>query len=342
MSNIGVIGAGYWGKNLIRNFYELGALYAVCDSNEKILNTVKEKYKSIKLYTDYKKMLRNKKIDGVVIATPAGTHFKIARDVIRRDKNVFVEKPLATSYKESMKLIEMAEKRNLILMVGYTFLYNAAIEKIKELLNKKEIGDVYYIYSQRLNLGKIRSDTNVWWNLAPHDVSIILYLINKEPREVIGVGFSYIQDGIEDVVNASIRFEDNSSAFIQVSWLSPNKIRKMTIVGSKKMITYDDTSSDMKVQVYDKGIDKEHREYKLKEYEDFGQFQLIQRAGDIYIPKINFIEPLKKECAHFVECIREKKEPLTSGKNTINVMRVLEGVSKSIKYRGRLIKLEAL
>lgn len=338
MNRIAVLGAGYWGKNLIRNFHELGALKGVCEPSDDLRNGLKAKYPDIELWKNHQDTLKSD-AEGVVVATPASTHYALAKQALEEGKHVFVEKPLTTDVGESEELVALAEKKNLRLMVGFTFLYNAAVEKIYDLIGSGSLGEIYYIYSQRLNLGKVRQDINVWWNLAPHDVSIILYLLGKKPVEASGHGFEYLQKGIEDIVYASVRFEDGSAALIHTSWLDPNKIRKMTIVGSRQMVVYDDVSADMKVQVYDKGIDRKNINEKLAEYENFAQFQLIQRAGDIHVPKISFQEPLRTECSHFLECIETGKEPLTSGRRSLDTVRVLAAVQKSVKDGGRPVSL---
>ncbi|MDD5687992.1 MAG: Gfo/Idh/MocA family oxidoreductase [Elusimicrobia bacterium] len=325
MKNIAVVGCGYWGKNLVRNFYKLGVLSAVCDTDKQSLGKLKKDYPDINCINDFNVILDDDSIKGVIISTPASSHYELVKKSLEHRKNVFVEKPFTTSLKEAKELVEIAETRKLILMIGFTFLYNAAVRKVKEIIDSGELGDIYYIYSQRLNLGIARKDINVWWNLAPHDVSIILYWLSKKVKLVSGFGVSFIQKGIEDIVSANIKYESGPAAFIHVSWLDPHKIRKMTIVGSKKMVVYDDVSSDMKIQIYDKGIDR------FDDFHSFGQFQLIHRAGDIFIPKIDFKEPLEIEALHFLECIREGKEPFTSGKKSLPVVKILEEVQNSIK-----------
>lgn len=339
MANIAVIGAGYWGKNLIRNVNELGSLKCVCDSIQKNLEVLKQKYPLIKLESDYQTVLNDPSINGVIIATPASGHYQMTKEALEAGKHVMVEKPYTTSAVEAEELADLAQKKGLVLMVGFTFLYNAAVRKVEELINSGNLGHVYYIYSQRLNLGKVRQDINTWWNLAPHDISIILYWLKKRVVEVNARGFCYLQKDIEDVVMASITFEDGSCAFVHTSWIDPGKIRRMTVVGSEKMVVYDDISSDMKVQIYDKGIDKKDITKELGEYEDFGQFQLIQRAGDIHIPKIDFVEPLKTECEHFLECIESGREPFTSGRKSVEAVKVLEAVQKSLKNNGEVVRL---
>lgn len=334
-----VIGAGYWGKNLIRNFQEIGALSAVCDLDTERLNFIKTKYPHIKTTTEYKELFDNADIDSVVIATPAATHYKLVKEFLLAGKDVLVEKPFTTSYEEAEELVEIAEKKNLILMVGMVFLYNAAVRKVKEIISSGEIGDIYYIFFQRRNLGKVRNDVNAWWNFAPHDISILLYWLNKELEDISVRGFSFIQPDIEDVIMASLKFKNSTAAFIHTSWLDPSKVRRAIIVGSKKMIIYDDMSSDMKVQLYDKGIDKSNVKNRLEEFETFGEFQLRHRAGDIHIPKIDFTEPLITQCSHFISCCNSRKEPLSSGRRNLEMVKILEAGQKSLKDNGSIVAL---
>lgn len=332
MKNIAVIGCGYWGKNLVRNFHKIGVLHIICDTDEKLLAKLKKNYPDVHCEKTFDNILTDSNISGIVISTPASSHYELVKKSLENGKNVFVEKPFTTSLEEAEELTELAQKKKLILMVGFTFLYNSAVIKVKELIDSGELGDIYYIYSQRLNLGIVRRDVNVWWNLAPHDVSIINYWLNQKAKSVNGIGVSFIQKGIDDFVSANIKFENGTAAVIHVSWLDPHKIRQMTVVGSKKMVIYDDVSSDMKVQIYDKGIDR------FDDFQTFGQFQLIHRAGDIFIPKIDFKEPLEIEASHFVECIKEGKEPLTSARKSLPVVKILEAVQNSIK-QGKTINL---
>jgi predicted dehydrogenase len=330
MKNIAIVGCGYWGKNLVRNFYKLGVLNTVVDTDEKQLGKMKKDFPDLNYATNLEKILEDKNIIGAVISTPASSHYELVKKSLFCGKNVLVEKPFAMSCLEAEELVRIAKKQNLILMVGFTFLYNAAVRKVQELIESGELGDIYYIYSQRLNLGIARKDINVWWNLAPHDVSIIHYWFPEKVDFVQGFGVSFIQKEIEDMVTANIKFKSGQSAFVHVSWLDPHKIRLMTVVGSKKMVVYDDVSTDMKIQIFDKGIDR------FEDFHSFGQFQLIHRAGDILIPKIDFKEPLETQAGHFVECLNEKKEPFTSGEKSLPVVRILESVQNSIKKGNRV------
>ncbi|MBI5747766.1 MAG: Gfo/Idh/MocA family oxidoreductase [Nitrospinae bacterium] len=328
MIGIGVIGCGYWGPNLIRNLYELEdcRLSAVCDLKEDRLNYIKRRFNGVHTTTDYKEILKSKEIEGVVIATPISTHFDIAKEALISGKDVLVEKPLSSSADKCGELIKIAKDNKRVLMAGHTFIYNAAVRKLKEIMETGDIGDIYYIYSKRLNLGIIRNDVNALWNFAPHDLSILLYLLEKEPVKVGAKGYSFIQKGIEDVVFMTLDFPGNIGAHIHISWLDPNKTRGMTVVGSKKMVVYNDLSPDAKIIIYDKGV--------MNGFENFGDFQLLLRSGDIHIPKINFKEPLKVECSHFIECIKERKEPLTNGDHGLKVVKILEAAQRSLKEDG--------
>ena len=260
-------------------------------------------------------LLGDPEVDAVIIATPAASHHALAKQALESRKHVFVEKPLATSTEQADELVGLAAASGKTLMVGHTFLYNAAVRYAKKLLADDSLGQLYYIYSQRLNLGQVRSDVNAWWNLAPHDVSILMYLMNDElPVSVSAVGVSYIQPGIEDVVFATLKWASGVTGHIHVSWLDPGKIRKMTLVGSRKMVVYDDVSDD-KIKIYDKGVDRVPKIGERMDYDQSGDFQLIHRTGDILLPKISFQEPLKTEAAHFLECLRNGQQPLTGPKH---------------------------
>ena len=275
-------------------------------------------------------ILNDPEIDAVIVATPASSHYALAKQVLESGKHVFVEKPLATSTAEADELVQLAEKTGKTLMVGHTFLYNAAVRYAKKLVNDDELGQLYYIYSQRLNLGQVRSDVNAWWNLAPHDVSILMYFMNGElPLSVSAVGVSYIQPGIEDVVFATLKWASGVTGHIHVSWLDPGKIRKMTLVGSRKMVVYDDVSDD-KIMISDKGVDRVPKIGERMDYDQSGGYQLIHRTGDILLPKINFQEPLKTEAAHFLECLRKEQQPLTGPKHARDVVAVLEATQQAL------------
>ena len=341
--NILQIGYGYWGPNLTRNLANIPVvnIAALGEVREQFIEKFKLIYPAASIYSDYKECLKRDDIDAVVIATPAALHYDMAKKALEHGKHVLVEKPLALSSKEGNKLIELAEKNNAILMVGHTFLYNSAVKKLKEYIDDGVLGDVFYIYSHRLNLGKIRQDINSLWNFAPHDISIILYLMGDTmPKSITAKGFSYIQKNIEDVVFLTLEFPNSVCAHVHVSWIDPNKVRKMTIVGSKKMVVYDDVSNDAKIQLFDKGVDKQVNNTALKDFENYGEFQLLIRGGDVIIPQFDFVEPLKAECLHFIECVRTGKRPLTDGVHGNEVVKILETAEMSMHSQGKSIPIE--
>ena len=340
MITVGQIGCGYWGPNLLRNFVQLkdASIRAVAEINDERIEYLRLRYPQVRTTQRYQDILHDPRIDAVVVATSARTHYDFAKEILESDKHVLVEKPLAMTTKEALDLISLAEQKNKVLMVGHTFEYNAAVNALKRYVQNGEIGNIYYIYSQRLNLGIVRSDINAMWNLAPHDISILIYLLGVEPVSVSAWGVSYLQERMEDVVFIVLLFPNNITAHIHVSWLDPSKVRKMTVVGDNKMIIYDDIS-DAKIQIYDKGIIKKNNPKSLGDYDTFGKFQLIRRAGDIIIPKIDFVEPLQVECSHFIECIKENKKPLTDGYDGLRVVKVLEAAQKSIKNKGIEVRL---
>jgi len=336
---IAQIGCGYWGPNLLRNFSAQSLCWVkyVADERPERLSYVKANYPRTQVVNHIAEVLSDPQVDAVVIATPAATHYQLTKEVLLANKHVFVEKPLATSTRHADELIALANARQRILMAGHTFLYNAAVSYTKKLLDEKQLGQVYYIYSQRLNLGQVRSDVNAWWNLAPHDVSILLYLMKNElPVSVSAVGVSYIQPGIEDVVFATLKWGSGVSAHIHVSWLDPGKVRKMTFVGSSKMVVYDDISDD-KIMVLDKGVD---RVPKIGERMDYDQvnYQLVHRMGDVWLPRISLQEPLKVEAAHFLECLRTGEQPLSGPTHARAVVAVLEAAQTAL-IEGREVTL---
>lgn len=279
--------------------------------------------------TEYiQKLWDDPEVNAVVIATPASSHFRLAMEALAHGKHVFVEKPLATSVVEVDQMAALASSRRLLVMAGHTFLYNNAVRYIKGLIDSGELGDVRYIYSQRLNLGRIRSDIDALWNFAPHDISIIQYWLNEpEPVSVDRHGMAYMQAGVEDVVFLNLQYPNKVIANIHVSWLDPQKVRKMIVVGSKKMVVYDDVS-DEKVTIYDKGIDVKAKLGEKMDYDRTGSATFNHRSGDIHIPKIEFLEPLRVEAQHFADCIRKKETPLTGVEHARRVVGILESASK--------------
>jgi len=333
---LALVGLGYWGPNLARNLAILdnAELVVLCDANEERLRRIGRQYPSARLVPSFEDVLADDTIDAVVVATPVDTHFDLCRAALAAGKHVMVEKPLATSSAECETLIELAAAQGLTLMVGHVFVYNAAVNKVKEYIDAGEIGEVYYVYSQRLNLGQVRHDVNAMWNFAPHDLSIMCHWFGTEPTNLTARGHAYIQPGIEDVVFLNMEFPKGILASVHISWLDPLKVRRMTIVGSEKMVVYDDVSADAKVTVYDRGVTKkliDQTEASLGSYRTYGEFQLLLRAGDVLIPKLDFVEPLKIECQHFVDCIRTGETPVSDGRQGLWVVRALEAAQRSLQ-----------
>ncbi|MCL4490167.1 MAG: Gfo/Idh/MocA family oxidoreductase [Chloroflexi bacterium] len=324
---VGLIGYGYWGPNLARNMYQLrdAELAAVADVDDKRLEEPARLYHA-RTYTDYRALLADPQLDAVVVATPARTHFEITRQALERGKHVLVEKPLAMSSPEARELIALAERVHRVLMVGHTFEYNAAVWKIRELIEAGAIGDVYYVYANRVNLGRVQRDINALWSIAPHDISILLHVLGDMPIEVSARGATFLNEHVEDVVFVTLTFPKNILAHVHASWLDPLKLRRMTFVGSTKMIVYDDVDAEAKLRIYDKGV--------YRRGSDFGEPQLKVHSGDIFIPRIDLSEPLHNECAHFIECVRESKPPRTDGASGLRVIQVLEAAQESLARNG--------
>ncbi|MBI5649443.1 MAG: Gfo/Idh/MocA family oxidoreductase [Chloroflexi bacterium] len=331
-TRIGLIGYGYWGPNLARNFHALAnaQLVAVADADPKRLDEPARLYHA-RTHADYRELLADPTLDAVAISTPARTHFDIAREALNQGKHVLVEKPLAMSSAEARALIEIAAEKQRVLMVGHTFEHNPAVWKIRELVESRTIGEVFYVYSNRVNLGRVQRDINALWSIAPHDISILIYVLDAMPLAVSARGGTYLSDNVEDVVFVTLTFPNQVLAHVHASWLDPSKTRQMTIVGSQKMIVYDDVDAEAKLRIYDKGAYKHGAEY--------GEFQIKVRSGDIFIPKLDSSEPLRNECAHFVECIREGKRPRTDGENGLRVIRVLEAAQESLARNGATVRI---
>jgi predicted dehydrogenase len=323
--NVGQIGVGYWGPNLLRNLVanKNCRVKACVDLSKERRDYVKSLYPAIQVTDDVNQVFQDPEIKGVVIATPVATHFYLAIKALEAGKHILVEKPLATSVTEVEQIGKLASQKNVVAMVGHTFLFNAAVRYVKQLIDSGEIGDIRYIYSQRLNLGRIRSDVDALWNFAPHDISIIQYWLgDPQPLSVFRHGMAYIQKDIEDVVFMNIIYPKNIMANIHVSWLDPQRARSMTIVGSKKMVIYDDTAEN-KIAIYDKGIDRmavlgESMDYDNQHFRTFDH-----RSGDVLLPKIDFKEPLKVEIEHFIECIQNGTKCLTGVDHAKKVVAIL-------------------
>ncbi|MFH1856952.1 MAG: Gfo/Idh/MocA family oxidoreductase [Candidatus Omnitrophota bacterium] len=333
--NVAVVGCGYWGPNLIRNLGTMGDVQlTVCDLNKERVNKIKAAYPTVKTSYDFEEVLRDSEITAVVISTPAKTHYELTKRALEKGKSVLVEKPLAFTSAEAEELVGLSKKQNKILMVGHTFEYNPAVIKLKEYIDTGELGKVYYAYSSRLNLGQIREDVNAMWNLAPHDISILIYLFGSLPQRVSAVGKAFVQNDIEDVVFVTLEFAGKIMAHVHISWLDPSKIRRMTVVGDKKMVIYDDVDNEARLKIYDKGITKSPNS------DAFGEYFIKLRSGDIYIPKIDLQEPLKIEVSHFIECLKENKTPKTDGENGLRVIKTLEAAQYSLKNEGVFVDLK--
>jgi predicted dehydrogenase len=323
--NVAQIGVGYWGPNLLRNLVanKRCLVSTAVDLSSDRRDYVKELYPAIYVTNDVEQVYLNTEISAVVIATPAATHFDLAMRALESGKHVLVEKPLAKSVDEVEQMGRMAKGKNRVVMVGHTFLFNAAVRYVKKLMEAGDLGDIRYIYSQRLNLGRIRSDVDALWNFAPHDISIIQYWLgNPTPLSVIKHGIDYVQDGIPDVVFMNIVYPNKVMANVHVSWLDPRKVRCMTIVGSKKMVVYDDLA-DNKIAIYDKGIDRRAVLGKDMDYDNQNFYTFDHRAGDVLLPKIDSQEPLKLEIEHFVDCIQNGTECLTGVEHAQKVIQIL-------------------
>src|SRR6202045_476611 len=327
---VGVVGCGYWGPNLVRNFKGLSNcnLRAMCDSSEARLKHMRSLYSDVEGVTDFGHLLNGMALDAVVVAAPVKYHYSLAKASLLAGKHTLIEKPMASSSAECEELIEIAERNSLVLMVGHTFLYSAPVRKIVEIVQAGDIGEIRYINSRRLNLGLFQKDINVAWDLAPHDISIILHVLGEFPQAVNCQGNAHVTPGIEDVTNMSLSFRNKRFATIQSSWLEPRKIREMTIVGTRRMIVYDDLQTHEKIRVYDVRVERPPH------YDTFAEFQYSYHYGDSYIPYVHQEEPLKLVCQHFVDCIHSGAHPDTSGKVGLDLVRILEAASASLKANG--------
>ncbi len=330
------IGCGYWGPNLLRAFTGLPGCTVkwVAEPRPARQEYVRANLPQAAVTSSWGEAVADPEVQAVVIASPAATHFELARAALLAGKHVLVEKPLAMSVAGVDELAALATERGLVLMAGHTFLYNSAVRRTRELIVAGELGELYYLYTQRLNLGQVRSDVNVWWNLAPHDVSILLYLLGGERPQAIAVrGVAYLQPGIEDVAFAVLTWKGGVTAHVHVSWLDPGKVRRVTVVGGRKMVVCDDVS-EQKIAVYDKGVDRVPKLGERMDFDAFDGYQLLQRSGDIVLPWIDLQEPLKVEAAHFLECIRSGAQPLTDAHHARDVVAVLVAGQQSLERGG--------
>ncbi|MBE2268634.1 MAG: Gfo/Idh/MocA family oxidoreductase [Anaerolinea sp.] len=333
--NLAVVGAGYWGPNLIRNVAGLpdAALHTVCDVNPKALAQNAARYPGVKTTPDYAAVLADPDVHGVVLATPASLHAAMTRQALEAGKHVMVEKPLALRSDDAAALVELAAAKNLRLMAGHVFVYNPAVIALRKLVHDGTLGRVQYLYSARLNLGIVRDDLNALWNLAPHDFSILNYVIGAQPLTIAARGFKLLGRKLEDVAFVTLEYPGGVIAHVHVSWIDPGKVRRMTVVGDAKMAVYDDVSSDERLRIYDKGVMPDSLP------DAYGEFKMITRAGDITIPKLDTTEPLKAECAHFVSCIKSGATPISDGVEGYRVVRMLEAAQESLENDGRSVVL---
>jgi len=331
MKNLGVIGCGYWGAKHARVLSELAGarLHSVADLDQEKVKAITDKYPAVKGYHDMAQMLRNPQIEGVVIATPASTHFKLAQQALKAGKHVLVEKPLSLVPQEAQRLIDLATQEKLTLMVGHTFEYHPAVEVLRQIVQSGDLGDLYYLDVARLNLGLYQRDVNVIHDLSPHDISTLIYVLGQRPVEVSTRGYSIVHGDVVDLAYLEYRFPNGLVANSRVSWLAPKKVREMTIVGSQKMVIHDDVSEADPIKIFDKGIQAP------RETEQFGEWKFAYHYGEVIVPAIPAGEPLKREVAHFIECIATGKKPLTDGPNGRTVVSVLHAAQLSLKNGGR-------
>jgi len=334
MIQVGLVGHGYWGKNLLRNFYHLpdSSVSWLCDSNEKQLAQAKKNYADLRVTTDYNDLLKDPKLDAVIIATPVFTHYELAKKALEAGKNVLVEKPMTSTVAQAEELIELAQKKKKLIMPDHTFLYTGAVKKMKELISSGAIGKINYIDSTRINLGLFQPDVNVLWDLAPHDISICDYLVEEKPYSVQATGISHTNNGIENIAYLTVNYNSNMIAHFNCSWTSPVKVRNMLIGGDKKMILYNDLETTEKIKIYDTG-------YELRTEEDKIKIMVDYRTGDIYVPKLDFTEALTGMAQDFVSCIASGNTPKSNAALGLSVVKILEASQQSIKQKGKEIIL---
>ena len=325
---VGVVGLGYWGPNLARNLDAMPGCELAwgCDAREQVRARLAPQYPSARFTGDLSDLLSDPSLDAVMLATPVPTHGPLAVRVLEAGKHCFVEKPLAQSLQDAQRAVDAARRSGRVLMVGHLLEYHPGVRKLKEIIDSGELGNVHYIYSNRLNLGQLRADENALWSLGAHDVSVVLYLAGEEPSELQARGESYMRPGVEDVVFAYLRFASGLAAHLHLSWLDPHKERRFTVVGSRRMATFDDMELERKVTVYDKGFDEGADSY--------GEY--ITRTGDIHSPRISNAEPLRLEIEHFLDCVRQGSAPVSDGDSGLRVVRVLEGLQRSLDASRRV------
>jgi predicted dehydrogenase len=333
MINIGQVGLGHWGPNVLRNFATLPGVRvkACCDVDEAALRRAASQFPGLETTTEYQRLLDDPAIQAVVVTSPTPSHYELAKAALLSGRHVFVEKPVALSAAHAEELVALAEAGQRVLMVGHLLMYHPAVTSLKRLVDNGDLGEVYYIYTSRLNLGQVRRHENAMWSLAPHDISVILYLLGEEPTVVAAHGLTYLQPGVPDTAFLTLRFASGRAAHVHVSWLDPHKVRRMTVVGSRKMAVFDDIESTEKLRIYDKGVNP-------PDYDSYGD-SLSLRFGDIFIPRVDMREPLRLECQHFVDCVAQGKTPLSDARNGLQVLRVLEAGQRSIDQGGAPVEM---
>jgi predicted dehydrogenase len=333
---IGIIGCGHWGPNHVRVFSQLrdSEVVACADVAEARLQAIHEHYPQVPLFRDASQMLREVAMDAVVVAAPTGAHYALVREALEAGKHVLCEKPLSITARESVELIALAASRQRVLMTGHVFLFNPGIVKLKELLDRREVGKVLYLRALRTNLGPIRRDVNSVFDLATHDISIFNFVLGSRLDWVSAVGGQFLRSDLADVAFVSLHYPDNILAHIIVSWLDPKKLREIVVVGDAKMVIWDEMSATGPIAIYDKGVNWQ------QDYADFGQFQLLVREGDITIPKVRLEEPLKVQNRFFLQCLRERSLPMNDGVFAVDVVKVLEAITRSMAQRGAAVAVE--
>jgi predicted dehydrogenase len=333
---IGVVGCGYWGAKHIRSLHELGQVEIVaCDLDPELLRRVQHKYRTVATTQSFEELL-DSEVDGVIIATPMSTHFDLARRALFRGKDVLVEKPLTTSAPHGQELVELAEQVGAVLMVGHTFRYNPAVQAVAELVSSGELGEIHYVTSSRLNLGLFQHDANVLWDLAPHDLSILLYWLGEPPARISAHGSAHVNRRIHDNVHLDLTYRNGTTAHVHLSWLEPSKVRRATVVGTRKMVLYDDVSSSEKVWVFDRGVNLHHAT------DNFDDFHLSYRWGNTTILPTSSDEPLQLEQRHFLDCVRERRRPWSDGFAGLQVVQLLALAQRSLVQDGTPVDVETL
>lgn len=335
--HIGVVGCGYWGPNLIRNFQALPdcRVLCACDCSPERLRHMQALYPQIRTTALFDELVCDPRLDAVAIATPVRWHHAMAKRSLEAGKHVFIEKPMAASVAECRELLDLAEAHGRVVFVGHTFIYSPAVRRIREIIQGGELGEIQYISARRLNLGLFQKDINVAWDLAPHDISIILYTLGKGPVAVNCQGKAHVHPQIEDVTNMTLHFENGGLATIQSSWLDPNKVREMTFVGSRKMLLYNDLEPNEKIKIYDKRVERPPH------YDTFAEFHYAYHYGDMHAPYLRQYEPLRMQCQHFLDCVRTESVPESSGYDGLQVVEILEAATRSLRQRGAEIGIES-